>query len=81
MTDIVICINNESNPARLILGKVYRKRPDPEAEAFHMLRVHDEDISEPDGYLFPESLFAPIEVPEAAERALIAAGKTDKNAL
>jgi len=28
MSDFVICINNDSNPASLILGKVYRKLPD-----------------------------------------------------
>ena len=32
MSDFVICINNESNPASLILGKVYRRLPDVEAE-------------------------------------------------
>jgi hypothetical protein len=34
----VICSNNESNPASLILGKVYRTLPDAEAEAHNMLR-------------------------------------------
>jgi hypothetical protein len=68
-----ICINNESNPASLILGKVYRTLPDAAAEAHHMLRVIDEDKSESDGYLYPASMFAPIELPEVAERALLAA--------
>ena len=57
----------------MILGKVYRRLPDAEAEQHNMLRVIDEDRSEPDGYLYPASLFAPIELPEAAERALMAA--------
>ncbi len=74
MSQFVICINNESNPASLILGKVYRTLPDPSAEAHSMLRVMDEDKSEPDGYLYSASMFAPIELPEAAERALMAAG-------
>jgi hypothetical protein len=39
MNDFVICINNNSNPASLILGKVYRRLPDAEAEAHNMLRV------------------------------------------
>jgi hypothetical protein len=39
-----------------------------------MLRVIDEDTSEPDGYLYPVSMFAPIELPEVAERVLVAAG-------
>ena len=39
-----------------------------------MLRVVDEDKSEPDGYLYPASMFVPIELPEVAKRALRAAG-------
>ena len=74
MSDFVICINNNSNPASLLVGKVYRALPDAEAEARSMLRVIDEDRSEPDGYLYPASMFAPIELPEVAKRALTAAG-------
>jgi hypothetical protein len=73
MSKFMLCINNKSNPASLILGKVYRRLPDPEAEAHHMVRIVDEDQSEPDGYLYPASMFVPIELPEAAERALIIA--------
>jgi len=75
MSDFVICINNESNPASLILGKVYLTVPDAQAEAHGMLRVIDEDKSETDGYLYPASMFVPIELPEVAERALRAAAK------
>ena len=74
MSDFVICINNDSNPASLILGKVYRTIPDAEAERHNMLRIIDEDRSEPDGYLYPAAIFAPIELPEAAKRVLLAAG-------
>jgi hypothetical protein len=74
MSGFVICINNESNPASLILGKVYRRLPDAEAESHDMIRVIDEDKSEPDGYLYPLSMFAPIELPEVAEQVLTAAG-------
>ena len=74
MSDFVICINNNSNPASLLVGKVYRTLPDAEAEARSMLRVIDEDKSETDGYLYPASMFAPIELPEVAKRALTAAG-------
>ncbi len=73
MSDFVICINNDSNPASLILGKVYLTLPDAEAESHNMLRVIDEDKSEPDGYLYSSSMFAPIELPEVAERVLMAA--------
>ena len=74
MSDFVICINNDSNPASLILGKVYRTMPDAEAERHKMLRIIDEDRSEPDGYLYPAAMFAPIELPEVAKRVLTAAG-------
>jgi hypothetical protein len=73
MSDFVICINNESNPASLIVGKVYRALVDTEAEAHGMLRVLDEDKSEPDGYLYPASMFVPIELPEVARQALMTA--------
>jgi hypothetical protein len=74
MRDFVICINNDSNPASLTVGKVYRTLPDVEAEAHNMLRVIDEDKSVPDGYLYPSSMFASVDLPEVARRALIAAG-------
>jgi hypothetical protein len=71
-TQFVICINNESNPASLILGKVYRVLRDEEAELYNMIRIVDEDTSEPDGYLYPSSLFAPIEVSEGTQQTVLA---------
>jgi len=73
MNDFVICIDNGSNPASLILGKVYRRLPDAEAETHDMLRIVDEDTPESDRYLYPVSMFAPVELPEAAQRALMGA--------
>ena len=70
MSEYVICINNESNPASLIVGKVYRTLPDAEARTHDLLRVIDEDTSESDGYLYSASMFAPIELPEAARQIL-----------
>ncbi len=70
MSEFVICLNNQSNPASLIVGKVYRRLPDTEAEARNMLRIIDEDRSEPDGYLYPASMFVPVELPEEAKRVL-----------
>jgi len=74
MSEFVICIDHRSNPASLVLGKGYRTLPDAEAEAHNMLRIIDEDPSEPDGYLYPSAMFAPIELPEVARRALMATG-------
>ncbi len=73
MSDFVICIDNDGNPASLIAGKVYRTLPDEEAKAHNMLRILDEDQSEPDGYLYPAAMFAPIDLPEVAKRVLMAA--------
>ncbi len=73
MTQFVICIDNESNPASLILGKVYRVLPDEEAEQHGLLRVVDEDSTEPDGYLYTAAMFVPIEVPQIAQQVLLAA--------
>lgn len=74
MSRFVICINNDSSPASLILDKVCRTFPDASPEARGMIRVIDEDRPEPDGYLYPASMFAPIKLPEITGRALIAAG-------
>lgn len=74
MSEFVICINNEGNPASLIIGKVYRRLPDPEAESHHMIRIIDEDLSEPAGYLYPASMFVPVELPEEAKRIFTAIG-------
>jgi hypothetical protein len=74
MTEFVICIDNARNPASLIVGKVYRRLPDADAESHGMLRILDEDTSEPDGYLYPASMFAPVELPDAAKQVLMATG-------
>lgn len=74
MSCFASCINSKGNAASLILGKVYRMLPDESAEMHDMIRVIDEDKSEPDGYFYPASVFVPIELPKAAERVLTAAG-------
>ena len=72
MNNFVICINNQSNPASLILGNVYRTLPGTEAESHALLRVIDEDTSESDGYLYPTSMFASNDFPKVAQQASIA---------
>lgn len=74
MSEFVICINNEGNSASLIVGKVYRRLPDPEAETHNMIRIIDEDLSEPDGYLYPASMFVPVELPEEVKQVLMDVG-------
>lgn len=74
MSGFVICIRNEGNEECLMVGRVYRKLPDIRSVCDRLLRVIDEDRSEPDGYLYPASMFAPVKLPEEARRALTAAG-------
>ena len=80
MNHFVICIHNEGNPASLIVGKVYKRFPDTDAEIDadkdidNDKHIIDEDTSEPDGYLYSSSMFVPIELPEIAEQALMTTG-------
>jgi len=62
----VLCVNNEKYPASLEARKIYKRIPDPQAEAHRQFRIIDE--SEED-YLYPQDLFIPIKVPQAATRA------------
>jgi hypothetical protein len=48
--------------------------PDAHAEQHEMLRVVDEDTSQPGGYLYPASSFAPVELSKPAQRALMTPG-------
>ena len=68
--EFVLCISNKGFEASLVVGKVYRRLQDPAAEAHNLIRIVDEDTSEPDGYLYPTALFVPIEPPEKAKKAL-----------
>lgn len=74
MSEFVICIDNRGNPASLIIGKAYRTVDDAHAHDHGLLRVVDEDTSEPDGYLYSASMFVSVELPDVAKRALLAAG-------
>ena len=66
----VICIQNEGYPASLELWKVYRVVADEKAAKHQLIRVIDESGED---YLYPESYFAPIKLPQAVEEALLAA--------
>jgi hypothetical protein len=59
----VLCLKAGTYKASLEPRKVYRVVEDPVAEAKSLLRVVDESGED---YLFPASLFVPIEVPEKA---------------
>jgi hypothetical protein len=65
-----ICIQNESYPASLELWKVYRILPDEKAAEHQLIRVIDESGED---YLYSESWFVPIKLPQAAEKAMLTA--------
>ncbi len=62
----VICTDNRDYPASLERRKVYRFLHDPEAKKRSLLRVIDESGED---YLYPATLFVPIDVPKKAESA------------
>ena len=64
-----ICVKNEEYPASLQLWKVYRLLPDERGARHKMVRVVDESGED---YLFSASYFVPVELPQAAESALLA---------
>jgi hypothetical protein len=65
-----ICVQNEGYPASLELWKVYRVLPDDKAADHQLMRVVDESGED---YLYDQSWFVPIRLPQAAKEALLAA--------
>ncbi len=65
-----ICVQNEGYPASLELWKVYRVLPDEKAAKHQLFRVVDESGED---YLYPEGWFVPIKLPQAVEKAMLAA--------
>ena len=65
--EYVLCVDNEGYAASLVVRRVYRRLPDPEAAKRGLMRVIDE--SEED-YLFPSELFVPIKLPKPAREKL-----------
>jgi hypothetical protein len=65
-----ICIENEGYPASLELWKVYRVLPDEKAAKHQLVRIIDESGED---YLYAESSFVSIKLPQAVEKAMLAA--------
>ena len=65
----VICIRNEECED-LEPRKLYRVLPDEAAAVDGYIRVIDESRED---YLYPRDYFLPIELPKAAEKALLSA--------
>ncbi|MDX6530347.1 MAG: hypothetical protein QOH41_2637 [Blastocatellia bacterium] len=65
-----ICVQNEGYPASLELWKIYRVLQDDKAAKHQLIRVVDESGED---YLYDQSWFVPIKLPQAAKEALLAA--------
>jgi hypothetical protein len=65
-----VCVKNTDYPASLELRKLYQIVADAEAAHHHQLRVIDESGED---YLYPEEYFVAIQLPQAAEKAVLRA--------
>jgi hypothetical protein len=63
----VVCIKNKNYAASLELRKLYQVVTDAAAAKLRQIRVIDESGED---YLFPEDYFVPVQLPQAAEKAL-----------
>lgn len=68
--NFAVCINNKGYPASLELRKLYQVIPDEEAAKLGQIRVVDESG---ENYLYPEQYFAPVQLPQDTERAVLRA--------
>ena len=71
-TRFALCLKNGGNEASLILGKVYRALPDPQAAKDGLIRVIDESGED---YLFSKSQLEMVEFPQTVRRKLLALQK------
>ena len=65
-----ISVANDGYPASLELWKVYRVVSDEKAAKHELIRVIDESGED---YLYSQSWFVPIKLPQAVEEAILAA--------
>jgi hypothetical protein len=66
----VLCLRNDGYEVSLERRKIYQALPDADAAKHKQLRVIDESGED---YLYPQGLFASIELPESVRRAVQAA--------
>ena len=66
----VVCVNNDNYAASLELRKLYEVLPDEDAVKLGQVRIIDESG---DDYLYPESFFAPVELPASTEALILRA--------
>jgi hypothetical protein len=63
----VLCLSNRGYGASLVVRRLYERLTDPEAAKRGLLRIVDESGED---YLFPEDLFAAVELPSAVRQRL-----------
>jgi len=66
----VLCIKNKGFEVSLESRKLYQVLPDSDAAKHHQLRVIDESGED---YLYPESYFREISLPQSVQKAVLAA--------
>ncbi len=67
---LVLCLRNDGYEVSLERRKIYQVVPDRDAASHRQLRVVDESGED---YLYPAAFFAPIALPLALRRAVLAA--------
>jgi len=67
---LVLCLRNDGYEVSLERRKIYQVVPDRDAGIHRQLRVVDESGED---YLYPAEFFAPIALPLALRRAVLAA--------
>ena len=65
-----MCVSNEGYPASLERRKIYVALRDADAGKHGLVRIVDESG---DDYLYPETLFRSIALPQAVRKAVLAA--------
>jgi hypothetical protein len=66
---LVLCLHNVGYEASLERRKIYAVVPDADAARHKLIRVIDESGED---YLYPVTFFAPIVLPQAVRRAVLA---------
>lgn len=66
----VVCVSNKGYAASLEFRKLYQMIPDEQAAKLGQIRIVDESG---DDYLYPEQYFAPVQLPQDTQRAVLRA--------
>ncbi len=62
----VVCVSNRGYRASLLIRRIYRSLPDPEAAHRDLIRVIDDSGED---YLYPTTMFVAIDIPQEVARA------------